>query len=68
MKVPSQRNTIAVAAVALLSSAGASALEINAGDYKFTVNGNVNVHYIYSSCEKNPASVAGGLACTKTGS
>jgi predicted porin len=68
MKEPSQRNAIAVAAVALLSSAGASALEINAGDYKFTVNGNVNVHYIYSSCEKNPASVAGGLACTKTGS
>jgi len=67
MKKPSQRNAIAVATVALLSSAGASALEINAGDYKFTVNGNVNVHYIYSSCEKNPASVAGGLACTKTG-
>lgn len=68
MKEPSQRKAIALAAAALFASTGASALEINAGDYKFTVNGNVNVHYIYSSCEKNPAAVAGGLACTKTGS
>ncbi|GAC1624183.1 MAG: hypothetical protein NVS9B10_09880 [Nevskia sp.] len=56
------------AAVALLSSASASALELNAGDYKFTVNGNINVHYIYSDCDKNPVAVAGGLACGKSGS
>lgn len=66
MKQPSQRKLVA-AAVALLSSASASALELNAGDYKFTVNGNVNVHYIFSDCEKNPVAVGGGLACTKSG-
>lgn len=57
-----QRNLIA-AAVAMLSSTGASALELNAGDYKFTVNGNINVHYIYSDCDNQASSVAGGLAC-----
>ncbi|WP_293367452.1 porin [Nevskia sp.] len=62
-----QRKLIA-AAVAMLSSTGASALELNAGDYKFTVNGNINVHYIYSSCENNAVAVGGGLACTETGS
>ncbi|MDH4457733.1 MAG: porin [Nevskia sp.] len=62
-----QRNLIA-AAVALLSSTGASALELNAGDYKFTVNGNINVHYIYSSCENNASLIGGGLACTENGS
>jgi len=67
VKEPSQRKLVA-AAVALLSSASASALELNAGDYKFTVNGNINVHYIFSDCEKNPQAIAGGLACTKTGS
>ncbi len=68
MKEPSQRKLIA-AAVALLSSAGASALELNAGDYKFSVNGNVNVHYIYSICDKNPVSIVTvGGACTKNGS
>ena len=39
------------------------ALEIQAGDWKFSFNGNVNVHYIYSQCEDNPEAVAGGLAC-----
>ena len=62
-----QRKLIA-AAVAMLSSTGASALELNAGDYKFTVNGNINVHYIYSSCENNAVGINGGLACTETGS
>lgn len=57
-----QRNLCA-AAVAMLSSTGASALELNAGDYKFTVNGNINVHYIYSDCDNQASTVAGGLAC-----
>ena len=62
-----QRKLIA-AAVAMLSSTGASALELNAGDYKFTVNGNINVHYVYSDCDSSsPADVAGGLACTGGG-
>ena len=37
MTETNQRKLIA-AAVAMLSSTGASALELNAGDYKFTVN------------------------------
>ncbi|MDP3293337.1 MAG: porin [Nevskia sp.] len=62
-----QRKLIA-AAVAMLSSTGASALELNAGDYKFTVNGNINVHYVYSDCDSSsPATIAGGLACTGGG-
>jgi predicted porin len=41
-------------------------------DWTFSVSGNVNVHYIYSSCEgvDQAKTVAGGLACTgsKSGS
>jgi predicted porin len=46
------------------TAAPATAVEMTAGDWKFTANGNVNVHYIGSSCEDEltPA-VAGGLAC-----
>lgn len=67
MTETNQRKLIA-AAVAMLSSTGASALELNAGDYKFTVNGNVNVHYVYSDCDSSsPAAVGGGLACTGGG-
>jgi len=67
MKAANQRNLIA-AAVAMLSATSASALELNAGDYKFTVNGNINVHYIYSDCDSSsPAVIAAGLACTGGG-
>lgn len=67
MTETNQRKLIA-AAVAMLSSSGASALELNAGDYKFTVNGNINVHYVYSDCDSSsPATIAGGLACTGGG-
>lgn len=46
----------------------AQAIEISAGDWKFTANGNVNVHYIYSSCEDETVTgVAGGLACIGAG-
>jgi len=42
----------------------ASAVEIDAGDWKFSASGNVNVHYIGSSCEEESTpSVVGGLAC-----
>jgi len=67
MTETNQRKLIA-AAVAMLSSTGASALELNAGDYKFTVNGNINVHYVYSDCDSSsPATIGGGLACTGGG-
>ena len=37
---------------------------MTAGDWKFTANGNVNVHYIGSSCEdETTPAVTGGLAC-----
>jgi len=44
--------------------ATASAVEISAGDWKFTAAGNVNVHYIHSKCEADTApAITGGLAC-----
>lgn len=50
-----------------LFSTSATAVEIAAGDWKFTANGNVNVHYIGSSCEdQTTAGIAGGLACRGT--
>ena len=39
------------------------AFDVQAGDWKLTVTGNVNADYIYSSCEDHPAAVTGGLAC-----
>ncbi|MDB5969209.1 MAG: Porin [Hydrocarboniphaga sp.] len=58
---------LAAASAALISSTAAQAIDIQAGDWKFTVNGNVNVHYIYSSCDDSPSVVTGGLACTAGG-
>ncbi|WP_428309963.1 porin [Hydrocarboniphaga sp.] len=55
---------LVAASAALISSTSAQAIEIQAGDWKFTANGNVNVHYIHSSCDNDgTAPVAGGLAC-----
>ncbi len=54
--------------LALSLSAPAHAVEMTAGDWKFTANGNVNVHYIRASCEdEGTAGVAGGLACFGAG-
>ena len=52
-------------AIAMVGVGGpATAVEMTAGDWKFTANGNVNVHYIGSSCEEETTpAVAGGLAC-----
>lgn len=53
-----------VVPLALCLGAQANAVELTAGDWKFTANGNVNVHYINASCEDDTADpVAGGLAC-----
>ena len=55
-------------AIAITVSSAASAVEINAGDWKFSASGNVNVHYIGSSCEdETTPGVAGGLACFAAG-
>jgi hypothetical protein len=46
----------------------AHAIDIQAGDWKLSVSGNVNAHYIYSRCDTNPSVIAGGLACIDTDS
>jgi predicted porin len=56
---------LAVAVAAALAPTAPQAVEIAAGAWKFTLNGNVNADYIHSSCESNPLPVAGGLACVK---
>jgi len=50
-----------IAAVAC--SATANAVELTAGDWKFTANGNVNVEYIYSNCEDEAPPISLGFAC-----
>jgi predicted porin len=65
MKHAYQRQACAAGVAVLLSSTAAQAIEIQAGDWKFTANGNVNVHYIHSSCENHPDAIfTVGSACT----
>src|SRR5882757_6156788 len=58
---------VGVAIVGALAASAAGAFDIVSGDWKFSVAGNVNVHYIYSSCESPdkavPVTTVGG-ACT----
>jgi predicted porin len=56
---------IAVAVAAALAPTAPKAVEVAAGDWKFTLNGNVNADYIHSKCESTPVEVDGGLACTR---
>jgi predicted porin len=56
---------LAVAVAAALAPTAPKAVEVAAGDWKFTLNGNVNADYIHSSCQSNPSGIAGGLACTE---
>ena len=56
---------LAIAGILGVSAAGAFDIESN--DWKFSVAGNINVHYIYSSCETPDKAVAiatVGGACT----
>jgi len=64
MKQQPLRYSIVAALVAACAPA-AHAIDVTAGDWKLSFDGNVNAHYIYSSCQAfdNAASVAGGLAC-----
>src|SRR5882672_10173626 len=56
-----------VAIIGALAASAAGAFDIVSGDWKFSVAGNINVHYIYSSCESTdkavPITTVGG-ACT----
>ncbi len=55
--------TASVAVAAAAYAPAARAIDLQAGNWKFSVEGNVNAHYIYSSCESSPVEVDGGLAC-----
>ncbi len=67
-----QRPGLPSAVAAIVSAAAfapaAHAIDVTAGDWKLSIDGNVNAHYIYSRCDTSPAKIAGGLACTDTDS
>lgn len=55
------------AALAAVFAVPAHAIDMTAGDWKFSVDGNVNVDYIYSKCENTPAAIVTvGGACTRS--
>lgn len=55
--------TLAATAAAILAPTAPQAVEMTAGDWKFSASGNVNAHYIMSKCEDSPVGIGGGLAC-----
>ena len=68
MKHQLNGHSIAICTSALLAAAlapTARAIDVQAGDWKLSVSGNVNADYIYSSCESSPVVVTGGLACVR---
>jgi predicted porin len=68
MKHQPNGHSIAICAAALIAAAlapTAHAFDVQAGDWKLSVSGNVNADYIYSKCEDAPRVVAGGLACLR---
>ncbi len=64
MKQQHIRYSIA-AALAAVCAPAAHAVDVTSGDWKLSFDGNVNAHYIYSSCAgaDTAANVAGGLSC-----
>ena len=58
-----QRISLSIAVASVMSAAAfapaAYAIDVNAGDWKLSIDGNVNAHYIYSRCDTNPATIAG---------
>jgi predicted porin len=67
-----QRLNLSIAIAAVISAASfappAHAIDVQAGDWKLSITGNVNAHYIWSRCDTSPATIAGGLACIDTDS
>ncbi|MGN6452743.1 MAG: porin [Steroidobacteraceae bacterium] len=61
---------VSILLVALALPAAAIDLKNSDGTWTFSLNGNVNVDYIWSSCESatSAVAVAGGLTCTGTAS
>ncbi len=59
-----QRTSLLGAIVlATLAAPSARAIDVAAGKWTLSFDGNVNAHYIYSNCESHPDVVGGGLAC-----
>jgi predicted porin len=67
-----QRIGLPIAVAAVMSAAAfapaAYAIDITAGDWKVSIDGNVNAHYVYARCQTSPRTIAGGLACIDTDS
>lgn len=59
---------LAATVLTVLAAPSARAIDVNAGKWTLSFDGNVNAHYIYSSCESSPAVVGGGLACVASDS
>ena len=64
---------LCAASVALLAAPAIRALDLASGDWKFSVDGNINVHYIASSCQsaasaKAIATVGGACVGDQSGS
>jgi predicted porin len=57
---------VAAAVLSILAVPTARAVDVNAGKWTMSFDGNVNASYIYSNCETNPSVVGGGLACVST--
>jgi predicted porin len=55
--------SLAVASLCLFGASAAHAVDIQAGDWKLGIGGNVNGFITSDSCEKNAKSVTFGLAC-----
>jgi predicted porin len=70
MKYQRLNTSMAIAAVigAAAFAPTVHAIDVTAGDWKLSITGNVNAHYIYSRCETSPVTVTGGLACIDTDS
>ena len=61
---------VAAAVLSVLAVPTAKAIDVNAGKWKLSFDGNVNANYIYSNCQKaSDANVVdGGLACVSDSS
>jgi hypothetical protein len=54
---------LAATLLAALAAPSARAIDVTAGKWTLSFDGNVNASYIYSNCESHPSVVGGGLAC-----
>jgi len=68
MKQQHVRFSIA-AALAAMCAPAAHAVDVTAGDWKLSFDGNVNADYIYSNCESldSAKTIGGGLTCVAPG-